>query len=161
MTRLGQIALFAIALPVSVAAGQTVPGTSPPWKLSVSSSGGMTGSGIALTVTSAGTVNVEQYPRKEHCSGRVPPEELSAIETLIAKARPSTWKREYVDPKNRDGCCDMFHSSLTLERGVAPAASTRETSWNTATASRLPANLSKLAEAAFAAKHVCTPVLRP
>jgi hypothetical protein len=93
-----------------------------PWKIEVTSSGGFAGNGNgAFTVDSNGALRIAPMGGRT-CDFTLSADELSRIETLLAKASPRAWKASYL-PENT--CCDRFHWKLTLTQ----AKRTYTTEW--------------------------------
>ncbi len=84
-----------------------------PWKLELTTDGGFTGQGTgSITLDSDGAIHVTT-PFRGACDSRATAAELARVETLLAKARPKSWRESYM-PENR--CCDRvdFHLTLTI-----------------------------------------------
>lgn len=120
-----------------VPAHSTAPET--PWRVSVTTSGGITGDGTGnVVLTSDGNVIVRTVADKE-CTFTATEEERTRFATLVGNAHPETWDRSYA-PENR--CCDRIEYTLTVDEGGVQ----RTTDWIDDPLPR-PKDLVELAEA--------------
>jgi hypothetical protein len=112
--------LSVLMMMVSVVACAASSRTAPaePWQFEVTSSGGIAGRGAGnYSISSDGTVVVTTMTRTT-CRYTATGEDLSRFRTLLANARPQTWKESYI-PEN--ACCDRFEYQLTVtEAGQTP-----------------------------------------
>ena len=84
-----------------------------PWRVEVTSSGGIAGKGAgSMVADSEGTVTVTTIARKT-CPGRLSETELRRLADAIAKAKPEEWQPLHPE----DICCDRIEWSLALEIG--------------------------------------------
>ncbi|HVG23742.1 MAG TPA: hypothetical protein VND45_06275 [Thermoanaerobaculia bacterium] len=105
-----------------------------PWKVELTSSGGITGRG-----SGSAAVDSEGKIVTDRCSYEASPEELQRIETLLAQAHPERWRESYVPEKN---CCDRVEYALTVDE----AGKVKTTRWIDGP-EELPRDLRALAEA--------------
>ncbi|HVE71500.1 MAG TPA: hypothetical protein VNI54_09050 [Thermoanaerobaculia bacterium] len=83
-----------------------------PWRIEVSTTGGLTGRGIGgFAVDSDRKVEVRRM-NGEVCRYTMTGEELAHIERLLAEARPERWRESYL-PENT--CCDRIISTFTVD----------------------------------------------
>jgi len=84
-----------------------------PWRVEVTTSGGITGRGTGnYAIDSDGKVVARLFNGRE-CTFTT---DAGGIEAILAKARPNDWKESYV-PENT--CCDRIEYTLTYdEAGV-------------------------------------------
>lgn len=133
--------LSRIFLSLTIAVACTAARSAPerPWRIEVTTSGGLTGSGIGtFALDSDGKIAI-RLMNGEPCSYDAPKEELARIESLLDKASPDRWRESYL-PENT--CCDRIEYAMTIdEAGVI--ASTR---WLDAPPP-MPQDLTALAEA--------------
>jgi hypothetical protein len=107
--------LFALA--ACTAASRTI----DPWKLELTSSGGIAGKGVgSISIDSGGAVRVTTSQGKE-CSFTATPAELRALQDALANAKPETWKSSYA-PENV--CCDRMTYELKASIGGKETAVT-------------------------------------
>ncbi|HYP18101.1 MAG TPA: hypothetical protein VEQ65_12890 [Opitutus sp.] len=107
-----KLSAAAILLFVACAASQSAP--VKPWRVEVTTSGGITGRGNGgWGIDSEGKISVTAMNRRT-CTYDATPEELRRFETLLANARPETWKDSYVP---EDNCCDRIEYRMTVVRG--------------------------------------------
>lgn len=116
--------LFAVLLFMttgSCAASQaSAPAT--PWKISLTSSGGLAGRGNgSYAIDSSGTIAVTTMTGKS-CSFQASDEVRQRFSDLLASAKPREWKASYI-PKDR--CCDRFEYALTVDE----AGTVTRTEW--------------------------------
>lgn len=140
--------LFAVLLLVACA-GSTAKPADGPWRLQLTSSGGITGRGHgALTIDSKGTVVVKTMTGKT-CELRESDEALAKLAAEVHAATPDRWAASYVPENN---CCDRIQWVLTFERG----GEKRETEWID-DPKPMPKDLAAIVRtlAAMRAKHVC------
>lgn len=106
---------------VSCAASQ--PGSAAaPWKLSLTSEGGLAGRGNgSYRIDSDGSIEVTTAMGKS-CSYRASSEELQRFQSLIDAATPERWSAAYIP---EDSCCDRFQYALTATIGEKET----KTSW--------------------------------
>ena len=101
--------LLPLAMVAACAAART---PEKPWRIEVSTSGGLTGRGIgAFAVDSGGNVEVRRLDGKA-CSYILETRELLRIEELLAEASPHRWRDSYL-PENT--CCDRIISTMTID----------------------------------------------
>ena len=106
------IILFTILSLTSCAASQN--GSEAPWRLELTTSGGITGSGSGnATVDSGGSVTIVSMQRKS-CAFEAAAEELAPLAARVAAADPESWNDSYI-PSNP--CCDRIEYVLTVTRG--------------------------------------------
>jgi hypothetical protein len=97
---------------VSCAASQ--PSSPTPWKLSLTSEGGLAGRGNgSYSIDSDGAIQVTTAMGKS-CSYRASAEELQRFQSLINAASPQRWSAAYIP---EDSCCDRFQYALTATIG--------------------------------------------
>ena len=107
-----KLSAFALALLMSCAASQSA--AVKPWKIEVTTSGGITGRGNGgWGIDSDGTVSVTSMARRQ-CTFEATPAERERFDTLMATARPDTWKDSYVP---EDSCCDRIEYRMTVTHG--------------------------------------------
>ena len=110
-----------------------------PWRIEVSTSGGITGDGIgSFAIDSEGKIGVRQMSGGE-CTYQAAAEELERIETLLGQARTETWRESYL-PENT--CCDRIEYALTIDE----AGEVTKTRWLDAPPP-MPKDLTALADA--------------
>lgn len=110
-----------------------------PWRIEVSTSGGITGDGIGtFAIDSGGKIAIRQMNGTE-CAFEAAKEELDRIETLLGQARTERWRESYV-PEN--SCCDRIEYALTVDE----AGEVAKTRWIDAPPP-MPQDLAALADA--------------
>ena len=83
-----------------------------PWRIEVSTTGGMTGRGTGnFAVDSDGNVDVRRM-NGEACTYAIAKEELDRIEALLGAAEPRKWRESYL-PENT--CCDRVIFTLKID----------------------------------------------
>lgn len=103
-------------------AGSATTQADAPWRLELTSSGGITGRGLgALTIDSKGAV-VLKTVRGKTCELRESDDALRRLAAEVQAATPERWAESYVPENN---CCDRVEWTLVFERG----ATKRETRW--------------------------------
>ena len=96
---------------LSCAASSSAP--KEPWRVSVTSSGGVAGRGAgSFAINSDGEISVRTMMGRS-CTLRASDADLQRFRELLANARPETWDASYV-PEN--SCCDRFEYELTLDQ---------------------------------------------
>ena len=133
--------LSRIFLSLTIVVGCTAARSAPerPWRIEVTTSGGLTGSGIGtFALDSDGKIAIRQM-NGEPCSYDASKEELARIESLLGKADPAGWRESYL-PENT--CCDRIEYTMTVDE-AGEIASTR---WLDAPPP-MPRDLTALAEA--------------
>ena len=119
-------------------------GTSPtdpagPWRVSVTSSGGLAGHGMGnYSIGSDGAVRVTNMAGKT-CTFTATPSEVARIGQLVSAAEASRWRESYLPA---DTCCDRIEWTLSVEGGGRTVA----TKWLDREGP-LPADLTALADA--------------
>ena len=84
-----------------------------PWRVEVTSTGGIHGRGAGdYAIDSAGKVTARLFDNRP-CTFTTSPE---PVEAILAKARPAEWKESYV-PEN--ACCDRYEYTLTYDEAGA------------------------------------------
>jgi hypothetical protein len=84
-----------------------------PWRIEVTTSGGITGRGNGgWGIDSEGKVSVRAISGRQ-CSFDATPAERERFDTLLANARPAGWKDSYVP---EDNCCDRIEYRMTVVR---------------------------------------------
>ena len=83
-----------------------------PWRIEVSTSGGLTGRGVGgFTVDSDRKVEIRRM-NGEVCRYTMTEQERAHIERVFAEAKPDRWRDSYL-PK--DTCCDRVISTFTVD----------------------------------------------
>jgi hypothetical protein len=137
--------------PNSVA--QQVPAEKRNWVLTISTTGGFTGRGNgSITADAAGNIQTgARFP--PDCSAKLAAAELQPLASAVAESRPDSWTTSYTHPKNPSGCCDQFGYTLTLEfDSPQRTRSSHRTFWFDETSSKLPDDLRRVFDAAWAIK---------
>jgi hypothetical protein len=114
----GRIALGLLILTIGCST------TSPdePWRMTLTTAGGLTGSGIGSYVfDSTGSIEIVAMSGAR-CLLSAAPDELTRMQRLVAAARDEPWRDSYA-PEER--CCDRIEYVLTLDTGGA----TRRVEW--------------------------------
>ncbi len=116
-----KLSALGVLLLMSCAASQSSqPGS--PWRIGVTTSGGITGRGNgSWAISSDGKVAVTSFSEKS-CTFDATAEERARFEKLLGDAQPDTWKESYA-PEDR--CCDRIEYVMT----VSVAGVERKTSW--------------------------------
>jgi hypothetical protein len=84
-----------------------------PWKLGITTSGGITGRGNgSWSIDSDGKVEVTAFGGRS-CTFDATAEERARFTNLLGAARPDTWKDSYA-PEDR--CCDRIEYILTIDQ---------------------------------------------
>ena len=116
-----KLSTLAVLLLMSCAASQSSAPVTP-WRIEVTSAGGFTGRGTGnWSIGSDGKIAVTSAGGKS-CTFEATAGELARFETLLANARPETWKASYA-PEDR--CCDRIEYTLTVDQGGVQ----RKTEW--------------------------------
>lgn len=90
-----------------------------PWRIEVSTSGGLTGRGIGgYAIDSDRKVEVRRM-NGDVCRYTTTEAELAHVERLLGDARPKAWRESYL-PENT--CCDRIISTLTVDEAGKVAA---------------------------------------
>jgi hypothetical protein len=132
--------LLIVAVTVLGAACGTSP-TDPasPWRVSVTSSGGLAGHGMGnYSIGSDGVVRVTNMTGKT-CTFTATPAEVEGIGKLVSASQASRWRQSYLP---EDTCCDRIEWTLSVEHGGRTAT----TKWLDREGP-LPADLTALADA--------------
>jgi hypothetical protein len=94
------------------AASQSAP--VEPWRVTVTSSGGLTGRGAGTySIGSDGVMKVTTVVGKT-CSFTATAEEIARVGKLLGAATPERWRESYLP---EDTCCDRIEWTLTAEEG--------------------------------------------
>lgn len=116
-----KLSALAVLLLMSCAASQTSQPASP-WRIEVTTSGGITGRGNgSWAISSDGKVAITSFGGKS-CSFEATAEERARFEKLLGDAQPDTWKESYAPD---DRCCDRIEYVMTVDEGGVQ----RKTSW--------------------------------
>jgi hypothetical protein len=140
--------LFAVLL-FAACAGSSAKQADAPWRLELTSSGGISGRGLgAFAIDSKGAVVVKTISGQT-CELRESEEALRKLAAEVQAATPEIWAASYVPENN---CCDRIQWTLTFERGGAK----RETIWID-DPKPMPSDLAAIVKtlATLRAKHVC------
>lgn len=87
-----------------------------PWRMEVTSSGGLAGRGAGTyAVASDGVVHAKLF-NGNACTFQLTSAELTRAKELLASSRRGGWKSSYV-PEN--SCCDRFSYTLTVDEAGA------------------------------------------
>jgi hypothetical protein len=133
-----------LLLIVAVAVLGAACGTSPtapaePWRVSVTSSGGLAGHGMgSYSIGSDGVVRVTNMTGKT-CTFTATPAEVARIGQLVSASEASRWRQSYLP---EDTCCDRIEWTLSVDGG----GRTVSTKWLDREGP-LPADLTALADA--------------
>lgn len=132
-------------LPLSSAKGS--------WLLIFKTGGGLSGDGSGgVVVNSQGSAAAGKPPDKLgefqfSCKSQLSAEEVRSIEQMVLSAKPSSWKENYINPNNADGCCDQFGYNLELHyRKADGTEKIYAASWYDSGNYLLPADLMTLFE---------------
>jgi hypothetical protein len=107
-----KLSAAAVLLLVACAASQST--AMKPWRIDVTTSGGITGRGNGgWGIDSDGKVSARTMSGRS-CTFEATAEERQRFDTLLANARPDTWKDSYVP---EDNCCDRIEYRMTVVRG--------------------------------------------
>jgi hypothetical protein len=87
-----------------------------PWRVEVTTSGGITGRGTGDYAIDSGGKVTARLSDGRACTFTA---DAARIEALLAKARPAEWKESYF-PENP--CCDRFEYTLTYDEAGAKTA---------------------------------------
>jgi hypothetical protein len=110
-----------------------------PWRIEVTTSGGLTGRGLGtFAIDSDGKIAIRRM-NGEPCNYDASKEELARIEALLGDARPDRWRESYL-PENT--CCDRIEYTMTVDE----AGEITSTRWLDASP-RMPEDLAALADA--------------
>ncbi|HYO77358.1 MAG TPA: hypothetical protein VE010_12915 [Thermoanaerobaculia bacterium] len=142
-----KLSAVAVLLLMSCAASQS---SAPPepWRLAVTTSGGITGRGNGgWAIDDEGKIAVTSMGGKR-CAFEATAAERSRFDTLFAKARPETWRTSYV-PENP--CCDRIEYTMTIDHG----GTQREVKWVDDPAP-MPADLEAIVNAVIGVPSVRT-----
>lgn len=100
-----------------------------PWRVEVTTHGGLTGRGAgALKLRSTGELEVV-LPGGRRCRLRAPAAALDRVGQAVHRARPSHWRPRYFVPDNPTGCCDQVATTMALVRGPGGAEQRSVTGW--------------------------------
>ncbi|HEX2835771.1 MAG TPA: hypothetical protein VHW00_22370 [Thermoanaerobaculia bacterium] len=145
--KLSAFLMLILSLTSCAASQSTAPAT--PWKLELTTSGGITGRGNgSVSLDSGGALAVTTIANKS-CSFEASADELRRFTELLAAARPGNWKESYA-PENR--CCDRIEYTLSYDA----AGTVTKSSWIDDPLP-MPDDLTALSEALSALKnaHAC------
>jgi hypothetical protein len=108
-----KLSMMAALFLMSCAASQSSkPAT--PWRIGITSSGGITGRGLgSWSIGSDGKVAITSMGGKS-CTFDATAAELARFETVLGKADAKTWKASYA-PEDR--CCDRIEYHMTIDEG--------------------------------------------
>lgn len=145
--KLSAFLMLILSLTSCAASQSTAPAT--PWKLELTTSGGITGRGNgSVSLDSAGALAITTIANKS-CSFDASADELRRFTELLAAAHPERWNESYA-PENK--CCDRIEYTLRYDA----AGKMTETSWIDDPLP-MPADLTAVTEALSALKngHPC------
>ena len=84
-----------------------------PWRIAVTSSGGLAGRGAgSYSIASDGKIEVTTMHGRS-CSATASAAQLERFNALIATARPDRWNDRYVPEET---CCDRFEYTMSVDR---------------------------------------------
>ncbi|HEV7764686.1 MAG TPA: hypothetical protein VGQ76_06785 [Thermoanaerobaculia bacterium] len=99
-----------LMMSMSCAAARSAP--AEPWRIEVTSSGGIAGRGAGtFAIGSDGQISVRSMMGKS-CTFEATAEDMQRFRELLTNARTETWSESYV-PK--DSCCDRFEYEMTID----------------------------------------------
>jgi hypothetical protein len=87
------------------------------WKVEVTTSGGLTGSGSGgLIVSADGTLIITfgNAPSSKRCTFQLNADELRALDAAVRSARPRSWMECYSLADINAHCCDLIRTNLSL-----------------------------------------------
>jgi hypothetical protein len=114
----GRIALGLLIF--TIGCGSTSP--DEPWRITLTTAGGLTGSGIGSYVfDSSGSIELMAMSGAR-CLLSAAPDELTRMKRIVAAARDEPWRDSYA-PEER--CCDRIEYVLMLDRN----GTTRRVEW--------------------------------
>jgi hypothetical protein len=93
-----------------------------PWRVEVKTDGGFAGRGIGTYVLGSDASATAELMNGKGCTFTLSADELSRFESILATARPETWKESYV---TENTCCDRILYDLMYEE----AGERRTTRW--------------------------------
>ena len=106
-----KLSAAALLLLVACAASQST--AVKPWRIDVTTSGGITGRGNGgWGIDSDGKISVTTIGGRT-CTFDATPAERERFDAILANARPNSWKDSYVP---EDNCCDRIEYRLTVVR---------------------------------------------
>ena len=110
-----------LSLTMALACTAARSGPERPWRIEVTTSGGLAGRGMGtFAIDSDGKIAIRRM-NGEPCSYDATKEQLARIETLLGNADPARWRESYL-PENT--CCDRIEYAMTVDEG-GEIASTR------------------------------------
>ncbi|HEX9290256.1 MAG TPA: hypothetical protein VF904_12095 [Anaeromyxobacteraceae bacterium] len=122
---------------------------SAPWRVEVTTYGGLSGRGAgAVKVRSGGEIEVVTLSG-QRCERRLETTALAKLEEALRRARPARWRSRYFMPDNPTGCCDQVSTTLALIRGTGPAEKRFVTGWFDESRRLVPHDALALQEAAM------------
>ena len=142
-----KLSAVAVLLLMSCAASQS---SAPrePWRVAVTTSGGITGRGNGgWTIDHEGKIAVTAMSGTR-CAFEATAADRTRFEKLFANARPETWRTSYVP---EDSCCDRIEYTMTIEHG----GTQREVKWVDDPAP-MPADLAAIVSAVIGVPSVRT-----
>lgn len=130
-----------------------LPSAEASWLLILTTGGGFIGNGSGgVVVNSQGSAAAGKPPDKIgdfqfSCKSQLSAEEMRSIEQMVLSAKPSSWKENYINPKNPDACCDQVGYDLELHyRKMDGTEKIYAASWYETSSDVLPADLMALYE---------------
>lgn len=130
-----------------------LPSAEGSWLLILTTGGGFSGNGSGGVVVNsqvsaaAGKTPYQLEEFQFSCESQLSAEEMRSIEQMVLSAKPSSWKENYINPKNPDGCCDQFGYDLELHyRKADGTEKIYAASWYDSGSYLLPADLMALYE---------------
>jgi len=122
---------------------------SAPWRVEVTTYGGLSGRGAgAVKVRSGGEIEVVTLSG-QRCERRLETTALAKLGQALRRARPTRWRSRYFMPDNPTGCCDQVSTTLAVIRGTGPAEKRFVTGWFDESRRLVPHDALALQEAAM------------
>lgn len=135
---------------------EVVPEPGGRWVVRLTTSGGIGGTSLQLTIGANGDLSARASTGNVHCTAHVSDAITQRLDAALTKSRPDRWASSYVQPKNPNGCCDQFRDLVHVEWTDAQGQRlTRETYWFSDSAPLVPPEITSLSNEIYQARTVC------
>jgi hypothetical protein len=137
-------------------AAEVMPEPGGRWLVRLTTSGGIGGSYLELTVGANGDLSARASTGSVHCTAHVSDAVTQRLDAALTKSRPDRWAPAYIQPSNPNGCCDQFRDLVHVEWTDAKGQrTTRETYWFSDSARLVPPEITSLSNEIYQARTVC------
>lgn len=114
--------LSALAMIMFAACAASQSGPARPWRIEVTTSGGIAGRGVGTyAISSGGEVTIVTMNGRT-CTFQASTEDVARFERLLTDAKRESWNASYAPA---DRCCDRIEYTLTIDE----AGSKRSVEW--------------------------------